>query len=57
MMAGAKTIIIISHRISTILGADMVFVLDHGKVIEAGAPADLLSRGGRFKEMGLLQGI
>jgi ATP-binding cassette, subfamily B, bacterial MsbA len=56
-MAGTKTIIIISHRISTILGADIVFVLDEGRIIEAGAPADLLAGNGRFKEMGLLQGI
>ena len=56
-MAGAKTIIVVSHRISTVMGADMVFVFDRGKVIEYGTPADLMVRDGHFKDMGLLQGI
>ena len=56
-MAGAKTIIVVSHRISTVMGADMVFVFDRGKVIEYGTPADLMVRDGHFKDMGLLQGV
>lgn len=36
------TVIIISHRLSFIMGTDQVFALDDGKVIESGAPEDLL---------------
>ena len=56
-MTGAKTIIIVSHRISTVMGGDMVFVFDRGKVIEYGTPADLMARDGHFKDMGQLQGV
>ncbi len=45
------TTIVIAHRLSTILEADNVYVIDSGKVVEAGAVSDLLSRRGRFREL------
>ena len=47
-----RTAIIIAHRLSTVEHADRVLVLDHGSVIEDGAPATLIRRdGGVFAEM------
>jgi ATP-binding cassette subfamily B protein len=43
-----RTAIIIAHRLSTVAIADRVLVMEHGRVIEDGAPADLVARGGRF---------
>ena len=37
-----KTVIVIAHRMRTIAHADQVVVLDHGKVVEHGAPSQLL---------------
>lgn len=39
-----RTAVIIAHRLSTVQIADRVLVLEHGEIIEDGAPAELLSR-------------
>ena len=54
LLAG-KTVIVIAHRMRTVMGADYVVVLDRGRVAEKGAPADLLERGGLFARMVHLQ--
>ena len=54
LLAG-KTVIVIAHRMRTVMGADHVVVLDRGRVAEKGAPADLLERGGLFARMVHLQ--
>jgi ATP-binding cassette subfamily B protein len=43
-----RTAIIIAHRLSTIRKADMVVVLEHGRIIEAGSHSELLQSDGRF---------
>jgi ATP-binding cassette, subfamily B, bacterial len=44
-----RTAVIIAHRLSTIEIADRVLVLEHGRVVEQGSPAELVSRrGGRY---------
>jgi ABC-type multidrug transport system fused ATPase/permease subunit len=45
-----RTALIIAHRLSTVLIADRVLVIDDGTVVEDGSPADLADRhsGGRF---------
>jgi ABC-type multidrug transport system fused ATPase/permease subunit len=48
---GEVTVIIIAHRLSTIRVADSVVVLKEGAVVEQGAPADLVARGGWFSDM------
>src|SRR5262249_27252123 len=47
----ARTSIIVSHRISTVRDADMIFVLDGGSIVERGAHDDLLRRGGMYAEL------
>jgi len=46
-----KTTIIIAHRISTIMNADHILVLDEGRMAEYGTFDQLISRNGIFKEM------
>lgn len=44
-----RTAVIIAHRLSTVEIADRVLVLEHGRIIEDGSPAQLMSRrGGRY---------
>jgi ATP-binding cassette subfamily B protein len=46
-----RTTIIIAHRLSTVLEADQIAVIEGGRVVEAGPPAGLLDRGGRFADL------
>ena len=46
-----KTVIIIAHRMRTVLGSDHIVVLGGGTVIEQGAPAKLMAQGGEFVRM------
>ncbi|GCE76901.1 ABC transporter [Cellulomonas biazotea] len=43
-----RTAVVIAHRLSTVMGADRVLVVDAGRVVEDGSPADLVAAGGRF---------
>ncbi|MDO8671683.1 MAG: ABC transporter ATP-binding protein [Dehalococcoidia bacterium] len=43
-----RTSLVIAHRLSTILSADVILVLDQGKVIEQGNHEELLARGGMY---------
>ncbi len=43
-----RTAVIIAHRLSTVAVADRVLVMDRGRILEDGTPADLISGGGRF---------
>ncbi len=46
-----RTTIVIAHRLSTVVDADQIAVLDHGRVAERGTHAELLRRGGLYAEM------
>ncbi|GAA4905157.1 ABC transporter ATP-binding protein [Tessaracoccus lubricantis] len=46
-----RTAIIIAHRLSTVEIADRVLVLSHGRVVEDGAPSDLIAGGGRYADL------
>jgi len=43
-----RTAVIIAHRLSTVAIADRVLVMEHGRIVEDGAPADLIGGEGRF---------
>jgi ATP-binding cassette subfamily B protein len=43
-----RTAVIIAHRLSTVENADRVLVVDGGRIVEDGSPAELLAGGGRF---------
>lgn len=46
-----RTAIVIAHRLSTITSADVILVLEDGKIIERGSHADLLDSGGLYSEL------
>jgi ATP-binding cassette, subfamily B, bacterial len=46
-----RTTIVIAHRLSTVIEADQIAVIADGRVVEAGRPAELLARGGRFADL------
>ncbi len=46
-----KTMLLISHRVSTVEDADYILVLDKGHVVEQGKPSELLTKKGLFAEM------
>jgi ATP-binding cassette subfamily B protein len=53
--AANKTTLVIAHRLSTVVDAHEILVLDHGTVVERGTHADLLASSGRYAQMWALQ--
>ncbi|MEI6479631.1 MAG: ABC transporter ATP-binding protein [bacterium] len=54
-LAKNKTVIIISHRFSTVKNADKIFVINEGKIIEAGAHKELIKKKGTYATLFNLQ--
>ena len=50
-----RTTVVIAHRLSTVVDADEILVLDDGRVAERGSHAELLAQGGVYARMWLLQ--
>jgi len=46
-----RTTFVIAHRLSTIRSADQILVLEGGEIVERGTHEELLSRGGRYKQL------
>jgi ATP-binding cassette subfamily B multidrug efflux pump len=43
-----RTSFVIAHRLSTIRGADVILVMEHGRIVEQGSHDELLDRGGAY---------
>jgi ATP-binding cassette, subfamily B, heavy metal transporter len=54
-VARNKTTLVIAHRLSTVVDAHEIIVLEQGAIVERGRHADLLARNGRYAEMWALQ--
>ncbi len=52
---GDSTVIMISHRITTLSKADWIVVLDDGRIVEQGSPEDLLALGGVYRRISDIQ--
>jgi ATP-binding cassette subfamily B protein len=50
-LSQGRTTLILAHRLSSVIGADRILVLDHGKIVEEGSHAELIRRDGPYRRL------
>ena len=50
-LTGSMTVLIVTHRLATVTGCNLIHVLDKGRLVESGSWDELLARKGRFAEL------
>ncbi|MBC2905810.1 ABC transporter ATP-binding protein [Streptomyces sp. PSKA01] len=55
LASAGQTVVLITHRLASVRHADLVHVLDQGRLVESGAPDELLAEGGLYAELYALQ--
>ncbi|MQW88090.1 ABC transporter transmembrane domain-containing protein [Sinorhizobium saheli] len=50
-----RTTLVIAHRLATVLKADRILVMDHGRIVEEGTHASLIGQGGLYAKLARLQ--
>ena len=57
-LRGKVTLLVIAHRLATVRDADVIYVLDEGRIVESGSWDELMSRGsGALRELAVAQGL
>jgi subfamily B ATP-binding cassette protein MsbA len=51
VLGQGRTVLVIAHRLSTVVGADLIYVMDRGKVVESGSHAELMRSGGLYSRL------
>jgi len=54
LMSG-RTTLVIAHRLSTVVDADLIYVIEGGRITESGTHTDLLKKGGSYAKLYTLQ--
>jgi ATP-binding cassette subfamily C protein CydCD len=50
-LAEGRTTLVLAHRLSSVIGADRILVLDHGHIVETGRHAELIRRDGPYRRL------
>ena len=50
-LAEGRTTLVLAHRLSSVIGADRILVLDHGRIVESGRHAELIRRDGPYRRL------